>query len=57
MKLPGAEDYYSQMAIHNSTTNTYISLAREFQKNISDTTQTDSLLDHGNYRKLASKQK
>ena len=32
VQFPGAEDYESQMAMHNSTANTENSLAREFQK-------------------------
>ena len=57
LQLPGAADYYSQMASHNSTANPYIRLAREFQKQLSDRTQEHGLLDHGKDRRRASKQK
>ena len=36
---------------------TDISLAREFQKNISEPTQAHGLLDHGKDRKRANKEK
>ena len=38
MQLPYAEYYESQMAMHTSTANTDISLAKDFQKNLSDST-------------------
>ena len=57
VQLTGAEDYESQMEVHTSTENKDISLAREFQKHLSDPTWAYGLLDHGKGRKLASKQK
>ena len=57
LQLPDAADYKSQMAMHTSTANTGISFAREFQKHLSDPTWAHGLLNHGNYRKHASKQK
>ena len=43
VRLRGAADYDSQ----TSTANTDISLAREFQKHISDPTRAHILLNHG----------
>ena len=57
MQLPGEEAYELQMAMHTSTENTDISLAREFQKHLSDPTQVHGLLDHGKDRKRSSKRK
>ena len=57
VQLPGAEAYESQMEIHTSTANTEISLARKFQKHLSDPTQAHGLLYHGKGRKFASKRK
>ena len=45
------------MSIHTSTANTGISLAREFQKHISDPKQAHGLFDHCKDRKCASKWK
>ena len=39
--------YDSQMVMNTSTTNTDISLAREFQKHLSEPTRSHGLLDHG----------
>ena len=36
VKRPGAESYESHMAMHTSAANTDISLARKFQKHLSD---------------------
>ena len=57
VKLPGAEDYDSHMAMHTSTAKTDTSLAREFQKNISYPTWVHGLLNHGKYIKRGIKQK
>ena len=47
VKLPIAVDYDSQIEMHTSTTNTYISLWREFQNNLSDPTWAHGILDQG----------
>ena len=54
VQLPGAASYDSQMEIYTSTANTYISLARESQKNISDPTYAYGLLYRANDIKRAS---
>ena len=43
------------MAVHTSTTNTGICLARGFQKHLSDPTWVYILLDQGEVKKCASK--
>ena len=57
VQLPGVAAYDSQMVMHTSTTNTYISLAWKFKKNLSDPTRAHGLLDHGKDRKHSSKLK
>ena len=57
VKLPGADTNNSQMVIHTAMSNTYISLARVFQKHISDPTGSNGLIDHVKYRKRASNRK
>ena len=57
LQLPGAAAYDSYMSMHTSTENTDTSLAREFQKHLSDPTRAHSLLDHGKDRKISSKRK
>ena len=53
MQLPGAEAYYSQIEMHTSTANTNISLAKEFQKHISDPTQAHCLLNQSKDKKCS----
>ena len=57
MQLPGAAAYESHMEIYTSNANTYIRLAREFQKHLSDQTLAHGFLDHGKDRNRASKRK
>ena len=57
MQLPGAAYYDTQMSMHTATMNTYISLAREFQRHLSDPTWTPCWLDHGKDREYSSKLK
>ena len=57
VQLPGEKYYDSHMAIHTSTANTDIILAREFQKHLSDPTQAHHLLNRGKGVKLTSKWK
>ena len=57
VKVPVVSNNDSQMVIHNSRSNTDISLATEFQKNISDPKCAHSLIDHRKDRKRASKLK
>ena len=45
------------MEMYASTENTDITLAREFQKHISDPTLAHGLLDYGEDRKIAIKRK
>ena len=55
VQLLDAAAYDSQMTMHILTVNTDISLAREFQKHLSDLTWEHGLLDLGKYVKCASK--
>ena len=55
VKLPGAGAYDSHMEMYTSTVNTDISLAKKFQKHISEPTREHDLLDHGKDRKHSSK--
>ena len=57
VKIPGTEDYDSQTEMNTSTENKDISLAREFQKYLSDPTRSHVLLYHGKYRKRSIKRK
>ena len=47
VQLPATSAYYSQVKMHTSTTNPDISLARGFQKHISNPTWAHGLLYHG----------
>ena len=53
-ELPSEKVYDTQMKIHTSTANTYISLARGFQKHLSDPTCKNVFVDQGKYVKLTS---
>ena len=55
LQLPGGATYDSQREMHTSTLNMDISLAREFQKRLSDPTPAYGLMDHVKYRKRSSK--
>ena len=57
VQLTGVAAYKPHMVMHISTANTDISLAREFQKHLSDPTQSHGLLYHSKDRKRASKRK
>ena len=54
--LHGMIGYGKQMEMHTSTKKEYISLAREFQKHISDPTRKNGVIDQVNYIKQASQQ-
>ena len=56
VQLTDAAINKSQIVIHTTTINTYISISRVF-KNISDPTHAHGLIDHGKDRKRASKHK
>ena len=47
----------SQMVMYTSISNKYISIAREFQKHLSNPTRAHGLIDHGKYSKLDGKRK
>ena len=57
VKLPGASTNDLQMVMYTSMSNIDISLAREFQKHLSDPTRAHGLIDNGKYRKRASNRK
>ena len=55
VQLPGESTNDSYMAMYNKTSNADISLARAFQKHISDPTCSYGFIDHGKDRKEANK--
>ena len=57
VQLPGVEVYDTHIEIHTSSVNTYISIARELQKNLLDPSRKNSVMDQGKYIKWASQQK
>ena len=54
VKLPDESTSASQMVIHTSIINAYISPERVFQKHLSDQTSSHGFIDHIKYRKRAS---
>ena len=57
VQLPGSAAYDTHMYIHTSTVNKYISLEKGFQKNLSDPSRKNVVLDKGKYVKRASQRK
>ena len=57
VQLTGEATNYSQIVIHTSMSNIYISLAREFQKHLSDPTRAHGFIFNGKYRKRDSNDK
>ena len=57
LQITGAEAYESQMEMHTSTSNTYISLTRGFQTHISYPTRKNDVMDQVKERKRSNKQK
>ena len=55
VQLSGTATNNSHMFIHTTISNTYISLARLFQKHITDPTCAHVFIDHLKYRKIYSK--
>ena len=53
VQLNGASGYYKQMAIHISTVNKDISLARELQKHLLEPSRKNVVIVQGKYRKRA----
>ena len=51
VKLPGAATNYSHMVIHTTMSNIDTSLAKVFQKHLSDLTRAHGLIDHRKYSK------
>ena len=54
MQLPGIVTIDSQMSMHTTINNTYIILARVFQRNLSHPKFAHGLIDHVKERKQAS---
>ena len=54
VKMPGAETYNTQMGMHTSILNTYISLARTFQKHLFGPSRENGVIEQGRYIKWAS---
>ena len=57
LQLTGVVAYESYMVMHTSNVNIYISLARDFHKDLSDPTRKHGLMDQVNGRKRDSKGK
>ena len=57
VQLPNAATKNTQMVIHTSTENAYISLTKEFRKHLSDPSHAHELIYHDKYRKHASNRK
>ena len=51
VQLPFIEQFYTQMAVHTSTQNTYASLAQEFQNHLSNASHKHSILDNRKNKK------
>ena len=47
MQLPDSKCYDTQMVIHSATSTTYISLAQEFQKHLSNAASKHRVIDKG----------
>ena len=57
MQVPGSRGYDNLMAIHTSTNREEVSIARQCQEHLSETTRKNGVIDQGNYIKQESKHK
>ena len=57
VQLPGSRLFYSQILMYYCTQNNDVSLAKEFQNNLSKEHQNHGVIDQGKYRKISSKRK
>ena len=53
--LPGSQRFDTQMAIHTSTHNSYVSSAQKFQKHLSNASHKHSIFDYRKHKKRPSK--
>ena len=51
MELTGAKRYEKNMVIHTGTCTSDVSLAREFQKHLSNAARNHGVIDQGKYKK------
>ena len=49
MQVPGSRGYDNLMAIHTSTNREEVSIARQCQEHLSETTRKNGVIDQGNY--------
>ena len=55
VQLPRSKTFYSQIIMHSCTQNNDVSLAKQFQTNISTEYRKHIVIDQGKYRKIVSK--
>ena len=51
-RIPGSKRSDTQMSVHTSIQNTYVSLAQEFQKHLSNESPKHVNIDHARHKKL-----
>ena len=57
MKCTGSKGYYNQMSMQTTTKKEDLSIAKYFQKHLSNTKWKNVVIDQGKYKGLASRQK
>ena len=50
VQLPGSKGYEKQMEMHTNTQKEDISIARDFQKHLSNTARKNGVIDQGKYK-------
>ena len=51
VQIPGSKRSDTQMSVHTSIQNTYVSLAQEFQKHLSNESRKHVIIDHARHKK------
>ena len=51
VQIPGSKRSDTQMSVHTSIQNTYVSLAQEFQKHLSNESRKHVIIDHVKHKK------
>ena len=57
MQLPDSQRFDTQMEIHTTTHNPYVSLEQGFQKHLCNESHRHGIVDAGKQKKRSSKQK
>ena len=57
VQLTGSKFFDTQTKVHTAAQNTYVSLALEFQKHLSNESHKHGIIDNGKDKKSSSKQK